>query len=555
MLALALLSLFSRGRDESNFEPRELWPCEPPQAVSLLQELRLAREQSRPPKLDDSLGLARGACLMILHLYDGKRSPVRLQVLASSPAEALDEMAALIPSGDVYRWMRLDVVRGARPLQTGAVLERGYAGLLAVGPELEVWLPLQVPLSVLSSQGELDMEKARRLSSTATDWYQCGVASAMAEQERIYPLLCDLDPTAPAVSPESLLRAALAGGDYLLHCQEPEGRFRYSYLPVRGTFPRQDNGLRQAGSVYALLQLYRRTKEPRFLEGARRGLDWLSFFVVESKASGGAKVFRDGEAVKLGGNALVILAMAEYTELSGDRRYLTDLVDLAAWIVDNQNPDGSFRAHKQDYEEGVDSGFVSAYYPGEALLALVRLHQLDPDERWLVAARRAARFLIKKARQTPGPMAHDHWLLLGLEALDRIEPQDDGRIFALTLAENMLASQLGPESPPDWQGGFYVPPRSTPTDIRIEGLGAARSLALRAGNAEAARRIAVCARAALGFSRRCEVQPSAAVVFRSPGYCKGGVMRSLVDPEIRIDYVQHHISALLSVYEQETLHP
>ncbi|HEY5658002.1 MAG TPA: hypothetical protein VIY27_09450, partial [Myxococcota bacterium] len=63
--------------------------------------------------------------------------------------------------------------------------------------------------------------------------------------------------------------------------------------------------------------------------------------------------------------------------------------------------------------------------PGAAVLALVRLYGVDPRARWLNAAERAARYLIRDragdgASDGPPP---DHWLLHGLDELHRLRPR------------------------------------------------------------------------------------------------------------------------------------
>ena len=214
------------------------------------------------------------------------------------------------------------------------------------------------------------------------------------------------------------------------------------------------------------------------------------------------------------------------------------------WMVKNQTKKGRFNVHKESFPEGDPSGFISGYYPGEALLALTRLYALDHDERWLNAAKKSAHFLVQKARKENEP-AHDHWLLIGLEALYRFDPDPAYPDYAFYLSKRILATQLGSRQRPDWEGGFYIPPRSTPTDIRVEGLNAAWSLAAKRGNREMAELLKAGVLKGLKFSALCEIRPEAAVLMEQPGYCKGGVMRALASPEIRIDYVQHHISALL----------
>ncbi len=50
-----------------------------------------------------------------------------------------------------------------------------------------------------------------------------------------------------------------AGATWLIHAQEPNGHFRYEYLPYEGTYRVDDNMVRQTGALYALGEVRRRT--------------------------------------------------------------------------------------------------------------------------------------------------------------------------------------------------------------------------------------------------------------------------------------------------------
>jgi hypothetical protein len=53
------------------------------------------------------------------------------------------------------------------------------------------------------------------------------------------------------------------------------------------------------------------------------------------------------------------------------------------------------------------------------------------------------------------------------------------------------------------------------------------------------------ARAALQALARDQLRPENSYLTRNPEQARGGIRRSLVEPEIRIDFVQHAASALV----------
>jgi len=88
-------------------------------------------------------------------------------------------------------------------------------------------------------------------------------------------------------------------------------------------------------------------------------------------------------------------------------------------------------------------------------------------------------------------------------------------------------------------------PRSTPTAARSEGQGAlCRALKKMEHEAEAS----LCAKellAATAFLLSQQITERNSFYAKAPEKAVGGFFSSIVDPEIRIDYVQHNISALL----------
>jgi len=101
---------------------------------------------------------------------------------------------------------------------------------------------------------------------------------------------------------------------------------------------------------------------------------------------------------------------------------------------------------------------------------------------------------------------------------------------------------------PDWLGSYYRPPRSTPTATRTEGLSAAYFLARDFADLKEAEKILEIIRLAVTFQLQTQFRPESVLYLKDPQRSLGGFHRSLDNFEIRIDYVQHNISSLLSYY-------
>jgi len=327
-----------------------------------------------------------------------------------------------------------------------------------------------------------------------------------------------------------------------------DGRFVYSFLPKTNQVKEGYNALRHAGTVYSMLELYEVTGDRDLLAAAERALGYLvrKMVVRCPVARAEAACVLDAGAVKLGGNALAMIALAKHAEVTGERRHLPLIDDLGRFLLLTQGADGEFKVHKQLGPGGQVTGFVSGYYPGEALLALVRRPEGDPA--WLDAAERGARWLIDvRDRDLPSAkLNHDHWLLYALNELYRQRPDPLYLRHASRIAGAILDRQRQADPPfPDWLGSYYTPPRSTPTATRSEGLGAACLLARDFGSPREAEALLQGLRLGVAFELQTQFLPETVFYVRDPARALGGFHRSLTDFEIRIDYVQHNISALL----------
>lgn len=503
---------------------------------------------------------------------------------AAAIAAAVDDLAARSAPDDRAGRLKIDLVAAIGPERRFAAggeaeLDPSLEGLWLPGPDLTL-LPEELTSRRLIADREL---QSRRLESylaegprrtaavegdpgAAGEPYRAVRFDSFAEGGTGLPVqLFRGNDRAPVVSPQTLLEAARAGGHYLVLHQRPDGTFHYRYDPTADALEPGYNLLRHAGSCYALFELYGATRQgaarqgatgdDRFLEAGRRGVEALLRHVAGPRpgdADAGVDFdaiaeIDDGEA-KLGGAALAILAMVEHQRVSGDDRWLAGARRLARFLLFQQGPDGRFES-KYFYGEPDDEPFESIYYPGEAILALARLHRLDGDPAWLAAARRGADYLIdvRDAGKATSELPHDHWLLIGLAELDELTGDPRYAAHGARIAEAIVEAQRTRSSYPDWIGSFYDPPRTTPTATRAEALVAMERLARRTGRdrrpiVEALLRMAA-------YQRRCQLTSVSALYLPRPDRAVGGFRRSLTDWEVRIDYVQHSVSSLLGTRE------
>jgi hypothetical protein len=350
------------------------------------------------------------------------------------------------------------------------------------------------------------------------------------------------------------LDAAHAGGDYLVnHFNQDTGAYDYRYDAATDEVLSGYNLLRHAGTTYALLELYRDSGTRAYIETAHTALRWLD--VQKDPCPPPHEKLAclyEGEETKLGGSGLAILALVEAYRATDDTRYLAVAEELAAWPLAMQTAQGEYPLHIQT-KDGTVRDHVSLYYPGEVIFGLARLGEATGNSAYIDSAEKAARWVItvRDADVPVEKLEHDHWLLYGLNEIDRVAPDEMYLDHTQKLVRAIAGAQhVDPARVPDplWVGGFYEPPRGTPTATRVEGLASAYALALRHGDAETAERARQTVARAVPFILETHIDKADAQQYPNPDRATGGFTGTLTDSEVRIDYVQHSISALLHAF-------
>ncbi|MDP2829178.1 MAG: hypothetical protein Q8O37_11300 [Sulfuricellaceae bacterium] len=331
----------------------------------------------------------------------------------------------------------------------------------------------------------------------------------------------------------SNLDIALSGATYLAQLVDKDGRFKYRFDPVSGSVAEGYNVLRHCGAVWAMLEVSGHSDQKKDIvaSGTRAVTYLLNQFMKFSPDYRYACIAEDN-SIKLGGNALAILAMLSVYRATGDGILKTLAESLGKYILKDWKADGDF-VHKRYLKSGKVSDFKSMYYTGEALLALLHLFEASGDERWLEAVIRSEDAL---APSDYGAAEQSHWMLYALELLCQYRWNENYARHAGKIVRHILDF-------PEYRSWG----RSTPTACRSEGLLAfVRLLDQGKCSQELAGLRIACLEAIdlnLGEQLRFQLDTGA--------FIRGGDDHR--KNEVRIDYIQHNISALLYRHQLEKL--
>jgi hypothetical protein len=198
------------------------------------------------------------------------------------------------------------------------------------------------------------------------------------------------------------------------------------------------------------------------------------------------------------------------------------------------------------------------------------LYELDGDTQWLNAAAKALGYLVR-SRAGRTSVEADHWALLATAKLqprydstDQSVPLDALHEHTAQICESMLAERRRQQHELHslLHGCFTDDGRTTPTATRLEGLLAAWEIVpsherdLRARMLSASSEgIAFLLRARVASGEYAGAIPRAIRIL-PPGHPRNTGSFNRLATEVRIDYVQHALSAMLAydrvAYEQRT---
>ena len=362
--------------------------------------------------------------------------------------------------------------------------------------------------------------------------------------------------TPAPTGPDAWRAAAIAGGDFVLRQIKKDGRFHYQYFPYKDRHTKGGaySMPRHAGTVYALAELYARTQHDRFKDGVQRAADWLVRNLPGRCGDFDATcVYKPKATVAdVGSSALTMVGMLMYQRATGDDRYADAVRRIGEFVLGMQRPNGDFD-HFYHLKEKRRLDKRAMFYSEESALALVTAAKVLGDEKYLQAAERALDFLTGP-KYSGYLVAHfiygaDHWTCIAAEEAWPLLKKPRYLDFCRGYGEfiRRMQYQPGEYAAADYLGhygfgGFMVPQAPAAAGFS-EAIIATVALARHHGTPDAAleKQMAL----ALDALTRDQVRIDNAWLMKKPKKAMGGIRRSLVESEVRIDFTQHAVAALI----------
>ena len=374
------------------------------------------------------------------------------------------------------------------------------------------------------------------------------------------------------VQPRRLRNAIHQSARYLINACDFDGKFKYriNLNPQIEVTPGY-NMLRHAGSIYALAMYSDRSPDEitrRAMERAVRFLKDKTIHPLPGRPDLLA-VWSDPQIIlrqrpfeaKLGGTGLGLVALLSMEKIKPGTTSIEYLRKMGHFLRYMQKKDGSFYTKYIPSEGGRWDRWKSLYYPGEAALGLLMLNERDPSPVWRNAAADAIAHLAR-IRSGKNEVAADHWALLATAKLLPIYDRSHRPLprkaivdHAIQICTSILNQAEQTPPVPIVNGCFTHDGRTTPTATRLEGLLAALTFWPK-DHDELRHRIKAHVNKGVSFLLSSQITQGehAGAIPRgvhplppaNPRY-SGSFNRRV--SEVRIDYVQHALSAMIQ-YDQ-----
>ena len=181
-----------------------------------------------------------------------------------------------------------------------------------------------------------------------------------------------------------------------------------------------------------MVEAWEVTRDLRLRDSIDRALTYLAQMLIKPAVlpDGTDVAFlveADGE-IKLGGNAVAILAFVKYMTVTGEQSWLELAERLALGIRHMQNAKTGAFVHVLNFPDlTVKQRYRTIYYDGEAAFGLMRLYALTGETVWLATVEKAFDHFIAKEHWKH----HDHWLGYCVNELTRYKPEERYFRFAI----------------------------------------------------------------------------------------------------------------------------
>jgi hypothetical protein len=354
---------------------------------------------------------------------------------------------------------------------------------------------------------------------------------------------------------QQMYLSAARGGGWLLRVNRADGRFVHGYLPALKAPLEGDHYLRQVGAAYALAQAARFLGDEKFTAVARQAVLTLLLDTAPDPNDPQVRHTTLPSVVvnRLAAAGLLILTVNELPAPGDD--LLEQSEQLCAFVRKQQGADGALSYTDPGAKAELDPEGIN-HYPGEALFGLMRSQRHRPAAWKTEVVRKALPYYRSwwRAHKTMTFVSRQSSAYAEAYLRTKEQPFAD---FVQEMSDwlcDLQYTQLDPRHPL-WSGGFMDWADGKPQDVPplagsaayAEGLAAACRVARQSGDVSHYQRYREALERCLQFLTTLQYTDANTQHFADwyRPVLVGGFHGSHQDGNLRIDYTQHAVCALV----------
>jgi hypothetical protein len=395
---------------------------------------------------------------------------------------------------------------------------------------------------------------------------------------------------------ESLQEMLVDGGEWWLRNMYDSGFTEYKYWPTQNRRSEDYNEVRHILAARDLADTWRYREDPRYLDGARRNMDWLLRYEIRWEDAidpwlphppENSMLFRypdrpTGSKVpnqKLGTVAVALLGWLAWAESTGSHAEDARIREMANFVLAGQDDTGRFEPYYVPQGHSY-YGQKNDIVPGEAALALGLVAEYFGEPEWLDFFPKFLDyyepwFHERAANTNPyGRWPHDTydnttrldlvqfgpWSVMACKQYYHMTGDERAAAFGLEIADWMIEyyEWTGDRTPfPDYTGGYYKLPNELPAMQSFcysEGTAAAYEIAAQF-RPEEKDYYDLATRETLRFLRVMQYDEVDAYFVSDPDKVHGGIKYAMNENKVRIDYVGHGLSTVSQYLDAREVDP
>ncbi|MCA9363026.1 hypothetical protein KC851_01780 [Candidatus Kaiserbacteria bacterium] len=244
-----------------------------------------------------------------------------------------------------------------------------------------------------------------------------------------------------AVLSEEQLREIINDGVmWTLRAQAADGSFNYEYRPFAGDYINDNGMVRQAGTLFMLTEVHKtRTEKPKEeVEVIENAIRYFAEISLKGNPDDGEfaciKNATKVERCDLGSTALALIGIINFVTAHPDKNAdYQELLDLySSYLLKAKFPNKGF-SKRYEYNTGF-SDTESPFYNGEAMLALVRFYQYEPQEELKTLLHNTFFYLKDKEYESPLYL----WITAALKEMQALWPNDEFLTYTFDFTKERL---------------------------------------------------------------------------------------------------------------------